>query len=268
MISVIVGVYNNEKTIQKALISVLEGTYQDIEVIVCDDCSKDQSKDKVKELMNKYSNLILIENEENHGLSFCLNRCLKKAKGEYIARLDGDDYCCNDRLKKQLEYLQSHPNLSFVCSNAYLFDYKNGVYGIREYDNNVDLNLLIKYNPFIHPTMLIKKECIEKIKGYSNELDVLRCEDYDLFFNLYFHHFQGANINDELYYYYEDSTNLKKHSIKVRINEYKLRKRWYKKFNLGFKQSLFRFKPIILIFIPKFIYRSMHKKYCKKIVNK
>ena len=77
LVSVIMGVYNGEKSIKRAAESILFQTYENIEFIICDDCSSDNTKTILKELQSTDSRVILLNNETNMGLSVSLNKCPK-----------------------------------------------------------------------------------------------------------------------------------------------------------------------------------------------
>ena len=86
MISVIMSVFNNEKTIEKSLLSLLEGSYKDIEIIIVNDGSTDSSEQIIREIQKRYSNVVLINNDENKGIPYSLNLAIKNAKGEYFVK--------------------------------------------------------------------------------------------------------------------------------------------------------------------------------------
>lgn len=90
-ISIIVPVYNTALQTAKCLDSLVNQTYKNIEIIVINDGSTDNSKDVINEYAKKYSNIIAI-NQENQGVSAARNAGLKKADGKYLAFVDGDDY--------------------------------------------------------------------------------------------------------------------------------------------------------------------------------
>ena len=102
-ISVIMGIYNCSATLQEALDSLYEQTFQDFEIILCDDGSTDNTLLVAEENRQKHSNIVLLKNDENRGLNYTLNRCLKYARGKYIARMDGDDISLPMRFEKESE---------------------------------------------------------------------------------------------------------------------------------------------------------------------
>ena len=102
VVSVIMAVYNNEKTLPEAINSILSQTYKCFELIIVDDCSSDDSMEVIKDYAKQDDRVVLIKNEMNLGLPISLNKAIKISKGDYIVRMDGDDICSVDRLEKQV----------------------------------------------------------------------------------------------------------------------------------------------------------------------
>ena len=166
-ISVIMGIYNCSDTLEEAIESLLNQTYSDYEIIMCDDGSSDETYEKAKEYEHKYPNKIrVLKNEFNLGLNKTLNRCLKEAKGEYIARMDGDDISLPERFQKEVDFLDRHPEFAIVSSPMIYFD-ENGDWKSGkaiEYPKKKDF---IKHSPFFcHAPCMVRKEAYEAVKGY------------------------------------------------------------------------------------------------------
>ena len=107
-ISVIMGIYNCASTLQEALDSLYTQTFQDFEIILCDDGSLDNTYQIAELNANSHKNIKLIKNEKNCGLNITLNKCLNIAEGEYIARMDGDDISHPTRFEKEAKALQKN----------------------------------------------------------------------------------------------------------------------------------------------------------------
>ena len=115
MISIIMGIYNCAETLPEAVESIICQTYENWELIMCDDGSTDGTYKIASEYKEKYPDKIFVlKNEENMGLNYTLNRCLESAKGEYIARMDGADISLPERLEKELVFLNAHPEYAIV----------------------------------------------------------------------------------------------------------------------------------------------------------
>jgi len=257
-ISVIMGVYNGELYLKSAIDSILKQTFEDFELIICDDGSSDQSIEIIKKYMLQDKRIKLIINTENLGLAASLNKCLWEAQGEFIARMDSDDISVPNRFQKQISYLDHHKEISILGGGAKLFD-ENGVYGsknnIVEY-NNINV---FKNNYFIHPTVIIRKDALLDVKGYTVAEFTYRTEDYDLWCKLCEKGYQGRNLNDYLLYYRQDKKSYSKRKFKYRIDAYKLKKIWYKKLNVPFRYKFLVYKPILVGVLPKWIMRIYHR---------
>lgn len=207
LISIIMSVYNSSDTIEKSINSILSQTYDNWEFIICNDCSTDNTI----EILNKYKTeypdkFIIIENKKNSRLAFSLNHCLKYTSGEFIARMDGDDYVAPDRFEKQVKFLREHPEYQLVGTSMQAFD-----------DNG--LKQVIKYNPyptkkdlrrgpcFAHASILTYAYTYKETGGYTVSARTMRTQDYDLWFRFYAKGFNGANLEEPLYYYREDENS-------------------------------------------------------------
>ena len=126
-ISVIMGVHNGEKTLPRAIDSILNQTFTDFELIICDDCSTDATIQVIKDYIEKDNRVILIRNESNSGLAASLNNCINISRGEYIARMDDDDISHVDRFEKQNNFLDGHREYAIVGTCRNTFD-KGGIW--------------------------------------------------------------------------------------------------------------------------------------------
>lgn len=262
MISVIMGVYNAEKTVERAIRSLF--TYRgEMQVIAVDDGSADRTAEILSALAGEFPSLKILSNDSNRGLTYCLNRALKECNGEFIARLDADDINREGRFEKQLAFLTENPQYAFVGGNALLFD-EEGAYARRRFPQEVALSQVIRENPFIHPTLMFRKSALDKVNGYRDIEKTVRCEDYDLVFRLYAAKLYGRNLNEDLISYYEPRKGGGKHTKRTRRNEFYVR-RYGSRINRSLKGRLYAFKPLILSIIPAAIYRKFHKAKQEKI---
>jgi len=180
-VSVIIPTFNRSALLQDALKSVLGQTFQDFEVIVVDNSSKDNTGEVVRSFHDPRIKLFEIDNEGVIARS--RNYGLKEAKGEFIAFLDDDDMWLPEKLEAQLNYLKEHPEYSAVYSNTWIVadnDSKRRLYlkpeGFRKGDIFSDL---LKENIIPQLTLLIRREVFERV-GLLNEDPSLRCvEDYE-----------------------------------------------------------------------------------------
>lgn len=113
-ISIVVAVYNAEKTLKKCVDSLIGQTLKNTEIILVNDCSKDNSSSICKQYESEYSNVIAIDNPYNVGVSATRNNGIEKAKGDYICFVDSDDYVEPDYLEQLLNNLKSIIQCQFV----------------------------------------------------------------------------------------------------------------------------------------------------------
>lgn len=226
-ISVIMAVYNCSERFIHALESIDKQTYANWECIICDDCSTDNTFERLIEYTKGNSKYKIIRNDSNMGLAYSLNHCLKYCNGKFIARMDDDDLSYPDRFEKQIEFLNQHPEIAFVSSTADLYD-GTEVFGRRnlpEFPTKMDL---IYGSQFIHPATMFRKEALEAVDGYRVSKETRRGQDYDLFMRLYGKGMKGANLLEPVFRYTEAVRNLKQRNLKARLGEIKIRYYGYK----------------------------------------
>lgn len=268
MISVIMGIYNpsDPETLEQAINSILIQTYQDFEFLIYDDGSEKEKAVVLEQLVKKDARIRLLRGETNKGLAHALNECLAIAKGEYIARMDGDDICAPERLWKQKEFLDHHSEYAFVGCSARLFD-EEGIWGCRKMVERPTKREIIKYSPYIHPSVMFRKNRLKEVGGYLEAKETRRCEDYELFMRLYSKGFYGYNLEEALFFYHESRAHYDKRNFTQRIAEMKIRYRGFQAMGvLNMKTILYVLKPVVMLFLPEKIrntIRNKNRKYTK-----
>ena len=107
LVSVLMSVYNGAPTLEKAAASVLAQTYRDLELILCDDASTDDTWRIMQHIAAQDARVTIFQNKTNLGLGASLNECLARAQGAYIARQDADDVSDSDRIERTMDFLLS-----------------------------------------------------------------------------------------------------------------------------------------------------------------
>ncbi|MDO4420116.1 MAG: glycosyltransferase [Ruminococcus sp.] len=262
LVSVIMGIYNCEEYLEEALNCIVNQTYPDWEVIMCDDGSKDNTVAVAQKFVDKYPNKFrLLKNEQNMGLNFTLNKCLYEAKGDYIARMDGDDLCSPERFQKEIEVLETNPDIAIVSSNMDFFD-ENGVWGQTHADPNPTKLNFIKATPFCHAACMVRKEAYLSVEGYTVDKRLLRVEDYHLWVKMYAKGYKGVNLKESLYQMRDDRDAQTRRKFKYRINESYSHYLSTKLLKLPFYTYFTNLIPIIKGLIPGFIYKALrHRRY-------
>lgn len=254
------GIYNCETTLNEAINCIKNQTYSNWELIMCDDGSTDSTYEVATQAIHLSSNrIVVIKNEENKGLNYTLNQCLKYAKGDFVARMDGDDLCSKDRFETEVNELLSEPEISFVSSDMEFFD-KNGVWGKIAHPTYPQKKDFVKENPFCHAPCMVRKEAYDSVGGYSEDKRLLRMEDYHLWMKMYLNGFIGKNIHKPLYQMRDDQNAYKRRKFKYRINSARLRIEIVNKFHLPKYMYLFAARPIVTGLMPRFLYNKLHKK--------
>jgi glycosyltransferase EpsE len=219
-ISVIMGIYNCESTLDEAIESILDQTFTDWEMIMCDDGSSDNTYKKAKEYEKKYpGKFTVIKNEHNMGLNITLNKCLELAKGEYIARMDGDDISLPERFEKEVEMLENHPEFAIISTPIIYFD-ENGDWGQGKAIEKPQISDFFHHAPFFcHAPCMVRREAYIKVGGYSTDKRTLRVEDCNLWYKMYAEGYRGYNLQEPLYKMRDDKNAYKRRTLKTRLNE-------------------------------------------------
>jgi glycosyltransferase involved in cell wall biosynthesis len=176
-ISVVMSVYNGDKYLKEAIESILSQTFTDLELIIINDGSTDRSR----EILESYKDgRIRLFNNTNKGLTKSLNEGIRYSNGEYIARMDADDVSMPNRFERQVSFLDSHPGI-VMCGTWAQFTDKdgndNGPYQTPVSGREIR-TMLIKHSPFIHPSVMIRRNLFDKVGFYDESF---RCaQDYEL----------------------------------------------------------------------------------------
>lgn len=260
LVSIIMGIYNCENTLKESIESILNQTYENWELIMCDDCSLDNTFNIAKTYEKEYPKKIkVIKNDVNLTLGPTLNRCLKLAKGKYIARQDGDDISHKERLKEEVRFLEKNSEYALVATGMISFDEngEKGIHKLKKVPNKSDF--LTKGSTFCHATILIKTEVFNELNGYSEEWYVKQAEDYELWSRFFQKEYKGYNLQKPLYYVREDMNAYKRRSAKRRLRGVILNSKIYSKLNAPIYCYINILKDIIAIFIPTRVFSYYYK---------
>ncbi len=259
-ISILMGIYNCEKTLHKAIDSILNQTYTNIELVMCDDGSKDNTYQVAKTYYEKYPDrIVLIKNEVNKGLNITLNNCFRASTGKLLARQDADDVSLSNRLEVQAKYLDEHPDCAFVSTGMYV---NNGTKRIgKRVSSDIHPKAIgfMKSNQFFHAPVMIRREALQAVNGYTEDKKLLRVEDYNLWTKLYAKGFHGDNIQECYYEVYEDEAVYSRRKMKYRINGAYALILAVDMLKLPQYYKLYALKGILKGFVPEFIYKLIHK---------
>lgn len=221
-ISVIMSVYNGQDYLGEAIESILNQTFKNFELLIVNDASVDSSK----EIMESYkdSRIVIISNEKTLGLAKSLNKALKLAKGEFIARMDADDIATNNRLEVQISQAR-FLNCDVLGSSVDAFN-KDGKIDRWNFPSTYpEIFLKGLYSPpFAHPTVFFRKELVLSLM--YNE-DCIYAQDYELWSRMLFEFkiSKVYNLRDCLLKYrlHENQVSIEKKTIQqaIRLNVFK-----------------------------------------------
>lgn len=265
LVSIIMGIYNCELTLDESINSILDQSYYNWELIICDDCSTDNTYNIAKKYEVVYPKKIkLIKNESNMGLAGSLNHCLKYVKGDFIARQDGDDKSVIDRIEKQIDFLTNNINYDLVGTTMISFN-NNKVGGVRGVSRlEPDMNKLAVSPPFCHATIMARSHVYRKLQGYRVTKYTRRCEDVDLWFRFFKEGFKGYNLDEPLYMVRDDEGSYKRRNFKSYFYATKVCFDGYRLLKLPLKSYVYLLKPVIAAFVPTSIKKEFHKSEIKE----
>ncbi len=210
MISVIVPVYNAGKYIKETIESVLSQSFEDFELLLIDDCSKDDSEEIIKSF--KDDRVKYIKQPENMGAWAARNRGLEEAKGRYIAFLDADDLWDKDKLKKEFEFMKSK-NAGFVFTGYEFADeFGNGTGAIVKVPHTIDFKHALKNTNIFTSTVLIDRE---KIGDDLIKMPHIKSEDTATWWRILMAGNLAYGLNENLVKYRRSSGSLSSNKIEA-----------------------------------------------------
>ena len=216
LLSVVIPVYNGSSTLHESIDSALKQNLLDIEIIILDDGSSDDSH----KIISSFSDdRIRAMHHPNMGLAGTLNRGISVSLGRYISRQDQDDLVLPGRLAKQLEFLESNLQVA-ICgtwSQIYSGDIPTDRYH-RHPESNEALQLELLFdNPFVHSSMMIRADVLREIGGYSEDKSRQPPEDYELWSRIS-RKYKVANIPEVLTVYREVAGSMSRTGVNPFLN--------------------------------------------------
>ena len=201
LVSVVLPVYNCEEYLGEAIESILSQTFASFEFIIIDDGSKDRSAEVMKEFQDER---IRIVQQSNQGLAATLNRGIALARGQYIARQDQDDLSYPERLARQVAHMEAHPDCVLLGTWAQILEVDRPVDRFHRHPvDEAELRYLMLFNnPFVHSSVMLRKQAVQQVGGYTTDPERQPPEDFELWSRLS-RVGQVANIGEVLLAYRE-----------------------------------------------------------------
>lgn len=209
-VSVIIPVYNAERYISDTIESVLNQTYKDIEIVLVDDCSNDNSKTIIEAYAKKNDGIIYHLQKENGGAAVARNTALSIASGRYIAFLDSDDLWLPEKIKKQMDLIKE--NSAAICFTAIEMMDENGkmIKDKRNVKNKINYNFLLKNTMIATSSVLIDREVVGNF-----QMPLIRSgQDYATWLQLMRGGLEAYGINEVLVKYRVGRNSLSSNKLK------------------------------------------------------
>ena len=205
LVSIVMPIYNSETYLDEAILSIIHQTYKNWELLIINEFG---SNEEGKRIINRYaaidSRIRLIQNSERLGIAESLNEGLRQAKGEYIARMDGDDISLPERIEKQVEFMESNNDILLCGVQVEVFGSEKWDWKLETDSARIRTDALF-YSPCVHPTILFRRDVINKYNVFYNK-DYKASEDYD-FFTRILEFGEIANLKEVLFKYRLYGTN-------------------------------------------------------------
>jgi glycosyltransferase involved in cell wall biosynthesis len=184
-VSIILTCYNGQNWIKETIESVIEQTFEDFQLIIVNDGSIDDSEKIIKPFL--FDPRITYFYQPNRGIPGARNAGLNRAIGKYICILDQDDLWLNNKLERQVHYLNRHPQSGMVYANAYHIDEDGNIFGLRNPPDTGDQKktiekLIVKGNFMPIVTAMIRRKCFDQVGFFDEQL--YGCDDYDFWLRL------------------------------------------------------------------------------------
>nr|WP_312114892.1 MULTISPECIES: glycosyltransferase family 2 protein [unclassified Moraxella] len=214
LITIGIPIYNAEDFLADAIKSILAQSYQNFELILVNDGSKDNSLEIAKDFAKQDSRIRVISDGINKKLPARLNQIIREAKGDYIARMDADDMMHSERIAKQLNFLQCNPQFDLVSTSMISIKNSNEIIGTRTYfpKQITKKDALLGQSGILHASILAKKAWCER--NLYNEVNAL-AEDHELWLSAAINNdLKVGFLPEYLYYYREESSATKKKMLK------------------------------------------------------
>jgi glycosyltransferase EpsE len=197
-IAVLMPVHNMVGHVGRAVASIIDQTAGHWELLIVDDASTDGTWEIVQALARRDQRIVVTRNPERRGLASCLNLGWHATRHGLIARMDGDDESLPSRLARQVPFMVEHPDVAILGAAAELMDESGAPLGIAlrpEWHEDLARNMY-RQNPFIHPSVVMRRAVLERLGGYDETLR--GAEDADLWLRAYrtfrFHNLQEPLI--------------------------------------------------------------------------
>ena len=212
------SVYNAEHYLVDSIKSILNQSYSDLEFLIVDDCSSDNSYNIIKRFADKDPRIRHFKNNINKGLTKNLNFLISISKGTYIARMDADDISLGQRFEKQIDFLEKNISIDILGTSIQEINEKGELLFIRKYPNEPKIirQYICKASPIAHPAVMMRKNVFNNL-SYNEKLRT--SQDIDLWFNALKNGYQISNLNEILLFYRRSETFYQRRAFRKGVQE-------------------------------------------------
>jgi alpha-1,3-rhamnosyltransferase len=206
LVSVIIPAYNHESYVKEAVLSVVNQTYgyENIQLIVADDCSKDNTPAILTELQCEYGFKLIIH-KQNQGISATLNEMISFSEGEFIVGFASDDVLILNRIEIQVDILKRNPDIDILLGDGILINENSTQISEYKIDTaeaftsySFDELFLLQYPGFVSGTFIIRRELYQRIGTYDSNFKI---EDYYFWLKAAYNNAKIVKCNRPLLYY-------------------------------------------------------------------
>lgn len=258
-ISVLMSIYKNENPVffKLCLESLKAQTMPIDELVLIEDGPIPSTLSDLIEIYRETLNIVSVKIPINKGLGNALNFGLKHCSSVFVARMDTDDIAYIDRFFEQIKFMENNPEIDLCGSFSTEINETGEEVRLRKMP--VDHDSIVKNlwaNPFIHPSVIFKRERMLSIGGYDATLS--RRQDYELWFRCAYNGFKLANIPKPLLYYRFGESTHKKQPSRVCLLQGKIGYRGTRKAGLGYIKALLCYIPYIRSLLPRKLEHLMY----------
>ena len=202
LVSIIMATYNEpSETISDSIESLIHQDYQHLEILIADDSTQAETIRTIDQFAERDKRIIVIRSEKRMGFVTALNTAMRKAKGELLARMDGDDISLPDRISKQVDYAKSNPEIDIFGGSMYIINEQGETISQRNYPITKwgIYKMFLFRSPFAHPTIMFRRSIIDGGIFYDSKYK--KAEDIDFYMKLLKNGFHFGNLPDILLRY-------------------------------------------------------------------
>ena len=240
LVSAIIPSYNHENYIEECVLSIVNQTYKNIELIVIDDGSTDRSREILEKLQKQYGFVLVLQ--DNQGVSKTMNKAIRQyAKGKYITGSASDDFLMPDKVERQVNYMESDTDCSLVFGKVHMVDAQSRIIeGLTVVDpvedpvESVRFEGLIERNCIPAASMMYRKDIWEQCGGYDED-SIL--EDWDMWLKFAY---SGKIVYLDEYFanYRWHATNQTSHTLKMYTAAWNLVQSWKDRMTPGLSRKV------------------------------